>query len=84
MENFIFCAMVLSGKHCNRCQTLHKTVTITIEILYLHKTSTIDIPEELHMACVTMKNYLVRLGGDYMIPFCRDEILSRFAGIPAV
>ena len=24
------------------------------------------------------------LGGDYMIPFCRDEILSRFAGIPAV
>ena len=61
MEIFIFCAMVLSGKHCNGCQTLHKTVTITIEILYLHKTSTIDIPEELHMACVTMKNYLVRL-----------------------
>ena len=24
------------------------------------------------------------LGGDYMIPFCRDEILSRFAGITAV
>ena len=24
------------------------------------------------------------IGGDYMIPFCRDEILSRFAGIPAV
>ena len=23
-------------------------------------------------------------GGDYMIPFYRDEILSRFAGIPAV
>ena len=23
-------------------------------------------------------------GGDYMIPFCRDEILSRFAGIPAL
>ena len=27
---------------------------------------------------------LLMLGGDYMIPFCRDEILSRFAGIPAV
>ena len=24
------------------------------------------------------------LGGDYMIPVGRDEILSRFAGIPAV
>ena len=24
------------------------------------------------------------LGGDYMIPFSRDEILSRFAGILAV
>ena len=24
------------------------------------------------------------LGGGYMIPFCREEILSRFAGIPAV
>ena len=23
-------------------------------------------------------------GGDYMIPVSRDEILSRFAGIPAV
>ena len=24
------------------------------------------------------------LGGDYMIPFGRNEILSRFAGIPVV
>ena len=24
------------------------------------------------------------LGGDYMIPFSRDEILSRFGGIPAM
>ena len=24
------------------------------------------------------------LGSDYMIPFCRDEILSRFGGIPSV
>ena len=24
------------------------------------------------------------LGGDYMIPVSRDEILSRFAGIPAM
>ena len=33
-------------------------------------------------------NYLIQnlmsLGGDYMIPFCRDEILSHFARIPAV
>ena len=28
--------------------------------------------------------YVANLGGDYMIPFCRNEILSRFAGIPAV
>ena len=28
--------------------------------------------------------FISELGGDYMIPFCRDEILSRFAGIPAV
>ena len=27
---------------------------------------------------------LNNLGGDYMIPFYRDEILSRFAGIPTV
>ena len=27
---------------------------------------------------------LILLGGDYMISVSRDEILSRFAGIPAV
>ena len=26
---------------------------------------------------------IVKLGGDYMIPVARDEILSRFAKIPA-
>ena len=31
-------SMILSGKHCNRCQTLHKTFAIAIERLYLQKT----------------------------------------------
>ena len=44
---------VLSGKHWNRYQTLHKTFAIAIERLYLHKTYTIDVHEELHVACVT-------------------------------
>ena len=44
---------VLSGKHCNRCETLHKTFAIAMERLYLHKTCTTDVPEELHVACVT-------------------------------
>ena len=29
-------------------------------------------------------HYLFHLGGDYMIPVGRNEILSRLAGIPAV
>ena len=33
---------------------------------------------------VSIYKYSKLLGGDYMIQFCRDEILSRFAGIPAV
>ena len=33
--------------------------------------------------CSSYLKYLV-LGGDYMIPVSQDEILSRFAGIPAV
>ena len=33
----------------------------------------------------SISDYILRnFGGDYMIPFCRDEILSRFAGIPVV
>ena len=46
---------VFSGKHCNRCQTVHKTFVIAIERWYVHKTCTIDVPVSL-----TMKN-LVRL-----------------------
>ena len=44
---------VLSRKHCNRFQTFHKTFDIAIERLYLHKTCTIDVQEELQLACVT-------------------------------
>ena len=38
------------------------------------------------IAHIAGKNLLlyIDLGGDYMIPVSRDEILSRFAGIPAV
>ena len=46
---------VFSGKHCNRCQTVHKTFIIAIERWYVHKTCTIDVRVSL-----TMKN-LVRL-----------------------
>ena len=31
-----------------------------------------------------LKHFKPILGGDYMIPVCRDEIHFRFAGIPAV
>ena len=44
---------VFSGKHCSRCQTLHKTFAIATERLYLHKICTIDVPEELQVVCVT-------------------------------
>ena len=43
----------LSGKYCNRCQTLHKTFATAINTLYIHKTCTIDVPEQLQVACVT-------------------------------
>ena len=50
---------VLCGKHCNRCQTLHKTFTIALERLYLHTTCAIDLPKE-RSVLFTMKN-LIRL-----------------------
>ena len=38
-----------------------------------------------HMAAsINIAHHKVNLVGDYMIPFSRDEILSRLAGIPAV
>ena len=35
--------------------------------------------------CHNLLNFvIIILGGDHMIPVSRDEILSRFVGIPAV
>ena len=44
---------ILFRKPCNRCQAFHKKFDIAIERLYLNKTCTIDVQEELQLACVT-------------------------------
>ena len=52
---------VLYGKHCSRCQTLHKKFGLGTEGLYLHKPYTIDVSEEVQVACATHNEELGKI-----------------------
>ena len=59
---------------------LHLSDQLEIIILWLGSILNEVKINNVFTVCATLSD----LGGDYMIPFCRDEILSRFAGILAV